>query len=481
MKNKLHINFILNNLNLILKLLFPLITFPYVARVLEPETKGLVDFSISIVSYFIILSTLGIPIYGIREIAKNRDDKFELSKVVLELLIISFFSIIVFLGIYFILIFKSEKIYSNRLLFFILSLNIIFTPMGIEWFYQGMEEYKYITIRNFIFQIISLVMIFVFVKTKQDYLKYSMIVVFQTVGSNILNIFNLRKYIEVKKDILKKLNFKKHMKPLLVTLGMRLASTIYVNLDSTMLGYLSTNKSVGYYSSAVKFNKIAVAVGTSLSSVMIPRISMFIKNNELEKVKLLNKQAISFIMFFSLPVTLFLLVLAPNVILVLLGKEYYNSILTMRIMTPIIFFMSFSSFTGVQILYANGEDKKMMYSLMSGAILNFIFNLVLIPKFSENGAAIGTLFAEGGVLSVQLIFAKKYLNSKIFNKNNLKYIISAIISSLVILFLGKIVHEKTFINLIVLGITAIISYISILIFIKEEYTIIYYKKIKNKF
>ncbi|MGL5902204.1 MAG: flippase [Cetobacterium sp.] len=457
-------NFLFNGFRIITNLLFPIIIFPYVSRVLNPDGIGKVIFTDSISAYFLMFASLGIPLYGIREVAKVRDDKEKLEKTTSEVFLLNLVvtlvvTIFYFWGIYLGLLGKEITLLK------IMSLNIFLTFIGVEWFYQGMEEYKYITIRSIIFRMISLVLIFIFVKDKNDYIAYGTIIVFSTVGSNILNFIKLKTFIKLS---FKNLDMKRHLKPILTIFSMNIAVSIYTNLDSVMLGYRSTEASVGLYSSGIKLVKLVLGIVTSLGAVMLPRISNYIHNGLENELKLLLQKAFKFIMLISLPCFLGLYLTSKEIVLIFSGVGFIEAINTMKYLTPLIIFIALSSFIGIQILYPRGEEKKVLISVVVGAIVNFALNWILIPNYAQDGAAISTSIAEGMVTLTQIILGYRYLKFIKLDIELFKPIFATLSMGLFLFLLQMYGVENIYISLILKILVGGISYFLVLIILKEK-------------
>lgn len=463
-------NYVYNNINIILKISYPLLTYPYIVRRLGVENIGNLELANSILSVFIVIIGLGIPIYGVREVSRNKLQEERLTKVVIELIVISFFSLGIGAIIYMYMIYSNYQGLKTTLS--ILFLNLILTPLGVEWFYQGMEEYKYITKRNFVFQIISLILVYLLIKNPFDYNKYLWLIVFQTTGSNILNFYNLHKYIKLNKKILKEIDIRSHLKSIIITCIMRIASTIYIYMDSIMIGKFVGYKEVGYYSIGVKLIKVFTLIGATLSSVIFPRLNDYKKRGEELRIKKLYNLVFNYIYIYSFPVMLVNILMAKKIILLFFGREYLNSVLVSQIVSPIILIMLLSNFIGVNVLFLNNEEKKMMYSIVLGASLNFILNIVLIRKYGIVGAAISTLLAETLIFFIQYIYFRKYVKLKLLNLNKVKIIVVSVYTVIFINYLC--------VNLFVSLILFMIIYIILLMICKEEVIRKILKKLKIK-
>nr|WP_321330239.1 polysaccharide biosynthesis C-terminal domain-containing protein [uncultured Ilyobacter sp.] len=478
MKSKsVRLNFILNIVRVVVNLIFPLISFPYISRVLLVEGVGKINFATSIINFFLLLSSLGIPLYGIREVAKVRDNREELSKTVSEIFFLNLFAVFFsYLSLTFCIIFFN--IFHNEIkLYILLSSNILFTALGMEWFYQGVEEYTYITLRSIFFKVFSIILMFIFVKEKNDYVIWCGITVFALVGSNILNFINGRKYFKLS---LKNLDFNKHIKPIFIIFSMNVAINIYTNLDSSMLGILGSISSVGIYTAAIKLNKIVMTIAISLGTVIIPRLSYYLGHNNFEEYYKLANKSINFIIFFTLPSIIGLYILAPEIIDIFSGKSFAQAVITMRILLPIIPIIAFSHFIGIQILYPNNKEKLVMYSVIAGAVVNFSLNYFLIPIFYENGAAIATLIGESSVLIAQIILGRKYLKFKFLSKSNQKFVLSSIVMTLFLYLSKTFLPLDSFLEITKQVIIGASVYIMTLLILKENNLLEGVNKIKCK-
>lgn len=467
-------NFVYNILLTVLNLLFPLITFPYISRVLGSVGVGKVDFANSVIQYFILLGSLGLPLYGVREIAKVRDSIELRSKVFTELFSIGLIANLISTIALIILINSVPKFIVEQKLFYILLINMFFNIFSLDWLFQGLEEYKYITIRSIVVKIISLIFLFIFVKDKSQYVLYGIVSVIGVSGSNILNAFSLKKYVKIS---FKSLNLKRHLKPVLIIFASTFATSVYLNLNSTMLGFLAGDSHVGYFSAANKLNRIVIAIVTSLGVVVTPRISYYIKEGLKEEVNKILKFSVNFVFFIALPSTLALALLAPQVILIFSGKGFIPAIVTMRLINPIIIIVGLCNITSTLILIPMNKEKCILISVVLGALVNCLINFLLIPLFAENGAAIATVAAEIMVLFIQIYYSKDLLKGKIFNKDIQKYISASAIMS-VIIYVIKLYVTKPFITLLLCTIIGGLVYIITLLLLKDEVVKVVLKSLK---
>ena len=396
-------NFILTISNFI----FPLITFPYVSRVLQADGIGTVNFATSIITYFSMLGMLGIPNYGIRACAKVRDDEELLNKTVIEIMILNAIVMSISILLLFVSVLFIDKLQGEKTLYLIMSTTLIFNVLGVDWLYKSLERYSFITIRSIIFKFISLVLMFLFVHSSQDYIIYGGISVFAAVGSNFLNFINLRKIIDFKKNY--KLNIYQHLKPTLTFFLLTVSTTIYLNVDTTMLGFIRGSEAVGYYSAAVKVKQILVSVVTSLGAVLLPRLSYHHEVGNNDEFKRLTQKALNFVLLISLPMVAYFIIVSEQAILFLSGDSFLPAVLPMKFIMPTVLFIGLSNLTGIQILVPTNREKLVVYSTIIGAIVDILINSFAIPLLGATGAAIAGSIAELTVTLVQLYFLRDFI------------------------------------------------------------------------
>lgn len=408
-QKSIKINFIMNAILTMSSFLFPLITFPYVSRVLLPVGTGKVSFATSVVMYFAMFAQLGIPTYGIRACAKVRDDKEKLTRTVHEIFIINSIMCALVYIVFFFALFHVPKMQQDKPLFLVIGSIMFFNTIGMDWLYKGLERYTYITITSVIFKFIGVIIMFLTVHEQKDYVIYGGITIFAIVGSNVLNLINAHKYISFKP--VGNYDFKRHFKAVFTFFGMSVATTIYTNLDIAMLGFLKTDADVGYYNAAVRIKSILVSIVTSLGTVLLPRASYYIENGMKEEFLRISKKAIRFVAIAATPLMLYFMLFAKEGIYFLSGEAYTGSILPMQIIMPTLLFIGMSNILGLQMLVPMGKEKVVLYSTIVGAVVDLVINIILVPSYGAVGSAIGNVIAEFAVWMYQLNYMKKYLMS----------------------------------------------------------------------
>lgn len=460
------LNFIMNSILTMSSVLFPLISFPYVSRILSPSGIGKVSFAMSIVTYFSMFAQMGIPTYGIRACARVKDDPKELSKTVQEIMLINIITSLIVYVIFFISLFTIDKLQQDKTLFMIISLTIMFNAIGIEWLYRALEEYVYISVRSMLFKLVALILMFVLIKTSDDYVIYGALTILATVGSNILNILYVKRLVPYYHA--EKLELKKHLKTIVVFFGMSVATTIYSNLDMAMLGFMSTNEEVGLYSASIKIKNVLISVVTSLGAVLLPRTSYYIKHGLRDEFITICRKALNFVCIFSLALVVFFMMYASDSILFLSGKMYAGSIKPMIIIMPTLFLVGISNITGLQMLVPLNKEKVVLYSEIAGALVNVIVNALLIPNFKSSGAAIGTVIAELTVLLVQVYYLKDILLKNLKEIQFTNILLSLFLAS-VVGFIILNLQLNSFMTLLCGAFGFFVTYGMILLLMKEKF------------
>lgn len=386
------------------RVIFPLITAPYVSRVLEPDGVGLFNFSNTYAAWFSMFAALGIPYYGIREIARL-EDKQEQQRFVSEIISISMVSTLLCSAMMFLTLFFIPQLNENYVIFLVAGTVLYITPFKIDWYFRGMEEFGYITFRSLLIKILSVILLFLFVRSKSDLLLY----VFLNAISLVLNeVWNFVKLYQRGLHPCFTLSGRKHIKSLLVLFSSSIAISVYTLLDTLMLGFMTDYAEVGYYNCATHISRALLPVVTSLSAVVLPRISLLEKSNDLQQINKLINKSFSVIAFLSFPVAFIVIAVAPTFIPLFYGEQFYGATLPLQIMILTVIAIGFNNLTGFQILLALGFDKLFLYSILIGMVSNFSLNLLFIPYFGASGAALSSVIAEFLILAVMIYYIYTY-------------------------------------------------------------------------
>lgn len=479
--NSLKINFIFNVALSLTSLIFPLITFPYVSRILQPAGLGKVSFATSVVSYFSIFAQLGIPTYGIRACSKVKDSTEKLSKIVLEILLINLVTVCISYAALAISLACVDKFFDYRTLIAIVSCSILLNAIGVEWLYKALEQYSYITIRSIIFKIVAIVLMFLLVKNQDDYNIYGVISIFAASASNILNFINLKKYIKIKQTTLRGLSLREHLKPILVFFLMSVATTIYTQLDTVMLGFMKNDTVVGYYNVATKIKSVLCGIVSAFGAVVLPRASYFIEKKMMKEFRDVTNKAVEFITFFSIPICIFFVFNSQESIVFLSGAEYIATKSAMNILMPTVVLIGFTNLFSMQMLIPQGKEKVSLLASISGLLVDAVANYLLIPRYDIVGASLATLLAEFIVFLIEFVCLKELL-VRAFQKIKWLTLLSSTIASLIGMNLIRyiVIGLPTFIVLCVCAIAFWGIYILVLVALKEPLIYESYCKLAQK-
>lgn len=461
----------------VLNVLFPFITGVYVARILLPETVGKVAAAQNLVQYFVILAFLGLPTYGIREIAKVRYEKEKLSKLSSELLTINSISTLIFSLCYFILVLVVPTYRESLTLYVVVGISVILNFLNISWLYEGLEEFGFEAIRNLIFKIICFVLLILFVKNDDDYIIYAGITIIGTAGNYILNMLHSKRYV---KFCFKDLDLKKHMKSVFYLVAVNLAIEIYTLVDVTMLNIFCEDANVAYYSYGSKIYKILLQVVNTFTMVLVPRIALMYKEKRYEEFNKLLTNTLKIIILISLPMIIGIQFVSKFLICKIYGDAYINSSYILNILSVCLLVSPIGYLLGSRTLLVSSNENKMIIAVGVGAIVNVILNLILIRFYAEFGAAIATVISEFIVSFIYVLLARKIFKLNKFLLNTLKIIISAIFMLLVLIFVKEKVYNEILCCIIQIISSVLIYGVSLLIFQEDLITACFRKYISRK-
>lgn len=450
-------NAVLNVIKQACSILFPLITYPYVSRVLGSTSYGIYSFADSIVSYAVLIAGLGISTYAIREGSPIRDNQKKINQFSSEIFSINVISTIVAYLLLFFSIFVSTKIMADRNVIFVRSIMIILTTIGVDWINNIYEDFSYITIRYIVFQTISLVLMFAFVRSTRDILIYTFITVIAAAGGNVLNVFYVRKYVRIK-FVLRGLS--KHIKPIIILFANNVAVAIYVNSDITMLGFYVTNSQVGIYALASKIYNLAKLMINALIIALMPRLSYII--NDKEKYQQYAKVILKYLVVISLPIVSGFVFLSKQIIFLVGSEEYISGAFSLGILAFAIIGAIGGSFFSNCILIEHKEENFILIATSISAFLNIALNFLLIPKFGINGAALTTLIAETIACILEAFYAKRYVPlRKLFSGEMIYSIIGSLLVAIICYLTTSVVNDSV-VSLIIAGVLSIGIYILVI-------------------
>lgn len=458
-------------------MVFPLITFPYISRTLLTKNVGKINFGNSVISYFSLVASLGISTYAIRECSKVRDNHEELSNTASQIFsiniistLISYFALVVTLVV-------ARPLDNYRELICIQSATILFTTLGADWINSAMEDFKSIAVRTIGMQLVSLALMFIFVKQPEDYVKYAVISVVASSGANIINIFYRRKFCTIKFTI--KMDINKHLSPIILMFSMILSQTIYTNSDTTILGLLRGDYEVGLYSTSVKIYRLINSMIASVSLVVMPQLSSGFAKKDYVEVNKLLKYSMNFIIVLGLPCIVGVNVIALPIIDLMAGPEFYGAATSLHILTITLAFSLIGGWFGNMTMIPAGREKVCLLSCCISALVNIIMNIILIPKYGLNAAASTTAIAE----IVGVCIVSYYKDKEIRIDNLLEMIKAPIVGSIAIAIIALLVRSFINSNALICVITIILSviiYSFILILMKNEFALSFLKPFIDK-
>lgn len=460
-------NYLYNVAYQILAMVIPLITTPYISRVLGAENIGIYSYTLSISAFFILFGSLGIALYGQREIAYVQNDKKKYSYTFWEILILRCITMTISLIIFYFTFAVGNNEYN--LYYKILLLELIGNMIDISWFFQGLEEFKKTVLRNTLVKLISLALIFILVKTKNDLPIYFVIYVLSVILGNLSLWFYLPKYLA--KIKFSELKIFRHLKPTIELFIPQIATQVYTVLDRTMIGTIISDKSeVGYYEQANKIVRMLLTVITSLGTVMLPRIASTYAKGEEDKVNEYMKESFDLVFMLAFPLIFGVISASDAFVPFFFGDGYEKVAVLMKVISPIVLLVGLGSEIGIQYLLPTKRQKEYTISVISGAIVNFIMNICLIRNYGAIGASIGTVVAELTVTLVQIYFVKEDFDFKEIFKDAKNYCISSLIMFCICLFIGGFIKNNLVSIIVQVGV-GMLTYVILLLVLKDKFII----------
>lgn len=464
MKKSIARNYIYNLIYQMLTILLPLVTTPYLSRVLGAEPIGIYGYTISIVTYFVLFGTLGISMYGQRETAYKGDNIAERSKVFWELIIIRTITLSISMLLFYMI---YGRIGEYTIYYRILLIQLVANLFDISWLFQGIEEFEKTVVRNLIVKLLSLILIFTVIKTPNDLWKYFAIYVGAELLGNITLWLYLPQYIE--KVSIKKLDLKKHIKPVISLFLPQIAIQIYTVLDKTMIGVITKDMvEVGYYEQAQKVVKAALMITTALQTVMNSRIANSYAQNDKQEIKKCLGISIDFVWFLTIPMMFGFFAISSKFVPWYYGDGFDGVTPILLATAPILIAIGLNGITGIQYLIQIGKQNVFTISVVIGAITNVIFNSILIPFWGGVGAAIASTLAETAILIYQLKYFKEQYKISEMLRMSIKCFISAFIMFIVVKIITNFLPVgilNTCIEILIGGIV----YIVVLLILKYEF------------
>lgn len=389
------------------QVLVPVIVFPYVSRVLGPKGIGDIGFVDSFLQFAVLLAALGIPIYGVREIAKTRHDRLRRSELFSELLLLHFLSTFLISISYCALFTFHPKLAIHHGLF-VISLGMMYMQVFmIEWLFQGMEAFSFITKRALVFRSLSVVLIFLFVTEAGDTLVYFLIIFLTGVSNMVVNLIYAKRYVTLR---FHGLQLVKHLKPLFYIFSFGIVVSFYTVLDTALLGLMRDTNEVGYYNAATRVVKLVLTVLTAFVLAAIPRLSINFSSGDLPAVQRLLGKSFAYIALIGVPASAGLMVYANDVIMLFAGPGFVPSVTALQIMTASVLIVGLSNVFGMQILNPSNNERLFFRAALVGMFVSLAFNLTLIPNFGLYGTAITNVVTELVVLVLLIIYSARVVD-----------------------------------------------------------------------
>lgn len=454
----------------LLVIILPILTTPYVTRIFSSEDLGTYGYFNSIVTYFILLATLGVANYGTKEVSANRKNIQPTFWGIYSLQVVAaFISIVLYL-----LLCWSVPSMQNPVAY-ILGLSLLSKGLDISWLFQGLEDFRKITIRNITVKLLGILSIFLFVKTPNDLYLY----VFLLTGFELLG--QLSMWLPAKEFIGKPhfdvVHAKEHLKPVILLFLPQIAISLYVTLDRTMLGALSSTKDVGIYDQALKIINILLTIVTSLGSVMLPRVSSLLSSGDYKAVNKMHEMSFLIYNLIIFPIIAGMLIVNKDFVNFFLGKDFQEARVAIDIMIARMFFIGWTNIMGIQILIPHNKNREFMLSTTIPAFISVGLNLLLIPSLGFIGASITSILTEALVWVIQYYYTRSYLKEVPILSSMLKIILSSSLMYIILLLLQPLLKFSSVVNVGIYGILGAVFYISFIL----VFRVVNIKELKEQF
>ncbi len=443
----------------LLVIILPIITTPYVTRVFSSNDLGMYSYFNSVVTYFILLATLGVANYGTKEISAHRK---EIEKNFWGVYSLQFAATWLSILLYLVLCFLLPSMQNP--VAYILGLSLVSKGLDISWLFQGLEDFRKITVRNITVKLIGVISIFLFVKSANDlYLYVFLLTIFELLGQLSMWLparqFIGRPHFDLKYA-------KKHLKPVILLFLPQIAISLYVTLDSTMLGTLASTRDVGIYDQALKLVNILLTLVTSLGSVMLPRVSNLLSSGDHKAVNKMHEMSFLIYNLVIFPIMAGMLIVNDDFVNFFLGQDFQEARYAIAIMIFRMFFIGWTNIMGIQILIPHNKNKEFMLSTTIPAIVSVGLNLLLLPKLGYIGAAIVSVLTEALVWSIQLFFTRKYLKEVPIIGSMTKIVLGSAIMYGILLASKTFIHFSPVINVLVFVVLGGIIYLFLILSLK---------------
>ena len=405
-QHSMGLNALLSSIRTLSTIIFPLITYPYITGTLSVSNVGRVNFSQSIIGYFTLIAQFGILQFAVRSGARIRDDQVVFEQFANRVFTINIISTIISLILLFLLMLLPTPLVAYRTFIAILSVGVVLTPFSVDWIYTVYEDFGYITLRSILISLLSMILMFIFVKKNSDaYLYVALVTVSGSFGS-LFNFFHSRKYVHL--GLTKDTHWKEYKKPLFMFFINSVTTTIYLNSDTTLLGLMSTNHQVGLYSVATKIYNIAKQLINAVVATTIPRLA-YMQKQDKKKFQELLQNIMNMTEFFVVPLMTGLIMVRKNIVLILSNSRYFEATESLAILSFALIFAVFANIIANGLLVVINKEKYVVTGTVASAVTNLLLNFIFIPLWGQHGAAATTLIAEMVMFGVSILAAKDYL------------------------------------------------------------------------
>jgi O-antigen/teichoic acid export membrane protein len=450
----------------------PFLTIPYISRVLGPQGVGHYSYSYSYITLFINIFLLGSNLYAVREIASVKADPEKLNKAYSEIFIIRTALLLAANIIYLACV---AFIWKGDVVFYWQSLNLIAAFFDITWLFQGLEEFKKVVTRNLTLKLMGFASVFLFVKTRDDLVLYTVIMGASVLIGNAALFYRLSQYVRF---TFKNLEYKRHFNQMVILFIPSFSALIYSVLDKTMLGAMSTSTQVGYYDQSYKIVYTISSLINISGTVMLPRTSSLIAEKRFDRLMQVLRTGVTFTIFLVLPITFGFLIISNDFVLWFLGAKFKPSQTIAMMMAPIIIFKSLGVIFGSWYLVPMKKNKEYTLPIVIGAGLNFVLNLVLIPRFNGAGAAFATTITEGVILGIQLWYLKDVLKFPRSSKQAIfTYLLASVAMAVAAYEVTKLFQFTLLLSIIIKVLAGIVIYAGLLLLLRERVSIGMIKKV----
>lgn len=470
-------NAFFNLIKTVATLLFPILTFAYVSRIFHAEGMGKINFAKSIVSIFSMCAMLGIHNYGIREIARVKEDRKKRSSTFKEILYINLGSCTVSYIVLYAIVALHSRLNGYSGIILIYSINIITLVLGVEWLYCAMEDYKYIAVRTCAIQIISLMALLLFVHEEKHIYLYAFIQVISAGGAYLFNFFHARKYVDFNAG--KELHVSYHIRPVLYIFITSVFVKVFTDMDTVMLGFMSNDRVVGLYTAAYKMSTVLSSVIGAATAVTLPRIAYLIENSTEEQVHKLLKKSIHFIFMIGVPVALGAFIFSRSFLVILNGNEFLEANLSAKILAIRTFISPLNGLLLINYLTPQKRDKECIMITSIAAFFNLFSNFILIPALQQNGASLATIVAESVEFILILLVVSKSVSVKYLFQGVWKYLLASFGMGMMVISMCQFINNMV----LQLGFSVLIGvfvYFGLLYLLKCDLFFLIGKEIINK-